>query len=131
MVEYDLDSRDPIAIGFEDGTVRREPFVLSEDRRPDNIRHYRVDFAAGLLALRLPNGQTATVELAVPGIKGRQLMAGRFIVYLDQNLWSRVAARPLRSSPRGSAARPLRAPGWSSLVADRRIIVPVSSRALP
>jgi hypothetical protein len=56
-IEYDFES-ETIAIGFEDGTVRRESLAVRKEKRPTGIRHYLLDFATGRLALRLPNGRT-------------------------------------------------------------------------
>lgn len=123
-VEFDFDT-EVIEIGLEDGTSRRQRFS-PWPTEATTIRHWRVDFAAGELLLRLPNQRDATVELAVPGFAASQLLGDRIVVYLDQNLWSRLAAaryghRPVR--PREAAA----AHTLAEHVASRRIILPVSA----
>ena len=124
-IEYDFDS-ETIMVGFEDGSVQRESLALSNEQRPTSIRHYRLDFATGRLELRLPNGSTATAELAIPGASDQLMLAGRLIVYLDQNLWSRLSAARYgqRVIPPQEHAAGIT---LTQLVADRSIILPVSA----
>jgi hypothetical protein len=66
------------------------------------------------------------LSLPSPAFSGPQLIGGRIVLYLDQNLWSRVAAarhghRPVQPDE-AAAAETL-----AQLVDDRRVIVPVSA----
>ena len=68
----------------------------------------------------------AAAELPIPGFSNAQLLAGRVIVYLDQNLWSRLAAarhahRPVAPNEAAAAHR------LSELVDQGRVVLPVSS----
>jgi hypothetical protein len=123
--EFDLDDSS-LAVELSDGTTRRDvvpPLALAE---VSSIRHFRLDFAAGQLLLRLPNGRTAPVELAIPGYDDAALLAGRFVVYLDQNLWSTLAAARhghRKVSEQDAAA----AAALAQLVEQKHIVLPLSS----
>lgn len=124
-IECDLDGSS-MEVEYSDGTTRRE--VMPEWRLSEvsSIRHLRLDFAAGQLLMRLPNGRTAPVELMIPGYDHAALLAGRIVVYLDQNMWSTLAAarhghRPVSKKDATAAAL------LTQLVEQRQIVLPLSS----
>lgn len=121
-LDYDADA---VEVGFTDRTICRESLATALRPRPI-IRQWRADFTVGLLFARLPNGRIVAAELPVPGMSNAQLLAGRVIVYLDQNLWSRMAAarhahRAVEPSEAAAADR------LAELVDQGRVVLPVSS----
>lgn len=123
--EFDLDDSS-LAVELSDGTTRRDVIPPLAFAEVSSIRHFRLDFAAGQLLLRLPNGRTAPVELAIPGHDDAALLAGRFVVYLDQNLWSTLAAarhghRKVSGQDAAAAA------ALAQLVEQKHIVLPLSS----
>ncbi len=124
-IEYDLDDSS-VEVEFGDGTTRRDVLPEHPLAQASTIRHFRLDFAAGQLLLRLPSGRGAPVELAIPGYDDAALLAGRCVVYLDQNMWSRLAAARhghRQVSKEDTAAAALLA----RLVEQRHIVLPLSS----
>jgi hypothetical protein len=85
-----------------------------------------VDPAADQLRLGLRFGATASLELGLSSTDSTALLRGRKIVYLDQNLWSAIAAWRHRhrdvSAADAAAARRL-----TDLVADDHLVLPFSS----
>jgi hypothetical protein len=80
---FDLDA-EYAELEYDDRCARFDlPFPLSTPDRT-GIRHLRMDFANGVLQLRLPNGTLAPIELAIPGYDNETLLRQRFVVYLDQ-----------------------------------------------
>ncbi len=124
-IEFDLDT---FAVEVEDGdgTTIRDLLPAIPLAQSSSIRHLRLDFAAGQLSLRLPNGRVAPVELAIPGYDYAALLAGRFVVYLDQNLWSTLAAA--RHGNRRARKEDIAAAAiLAQLVEQGHIILPMSS----
>lgn len=124
-IEYDLDDSS-VEVELGDSTTRRDVLPELPLAQVSTIRHFRLDFAAGQLLLRLPNGRTAPVELANPDYDDNALLGGRFIVYLDQNMWSKLAAarhghRPVSKEDAAAAAV------LTQLVEQRHIVLPLSS----
>ena len=123
--EYDLDA--PYGeIEYGDGTTSRYLLPAPPFAQDSSIRHQRIDFASGQLLLRLPNGRTAPVDLEIPGYDDATLLQGRFVVYLDQNMWSRLAAarhghRPVSKDEAGAASL------LAQLVEKKHIVLPMSS----
>lgn len=56
-----------------------------------NIRRMTMDLAGWELTLRLPNGTDAVAEMPRPMQDDTALLAGRQVIYLDQNHWSSLA----------------------------------------
>lgn len=84
-----------------------------------------MDFANGVLQLRLPNGRFAPIELAIPGYDTETLLRHRFVVYLDQNLWSRLAR--VRHGLGGAAETEAKAAAALARLAEQEhIILPMS-----
>jgi hypothetical protein len=113
-------------VEYGDGTTQREVMPERPLTEVSSIRHFRLDFAAGQLLLRLPNGRTAPVELTIPGYDDDALLAGRIVVYLHQNMWSTLAAARhghRQVSKKDAAAAALLA----QLVEQRHIVLPLSS----
>ncbi len=78
---FDLDAEYG-EVEFEDRRARIDlPFPLPFPDRT-SIRRFRMDFANGVLQLRLPNGRLAPIELAIPGYDTETLLRHRFVVYL-------------------------------------------------
>lgn len=124
-IEYDLDDSS-VEVEYGDGTTRRDVLPERPLAQVGSIRHFRLDFAAGQLILRLPNGRVAPVELTIPGYDDAALLAGRIVVYLDQNMWSILAAARhghRQVSKKDAAAAAL----LSQLVEQRHIVLPASS----
>jgi hypothetical protein len=124
-IEYDLDTL-VIEVEYGDGTTSRDLLPALPLAESSTIRHLRLDFAAGQLLLRLPNGRVAPVELAIPGYDDATLLAGRFVVYLDQNLWSTLATarhgnRQIRKEDTAAAVI------LAQLVEQKHIVLPLSS----
>jgi hypothetical protein len=124
-IEYDLDDSS-VTVEYGDDTTRRDVLPKRPLAQVSSIRHFRLDFAAGQLLLRLPNGRTAPVELANPDYDDDVLLGGRLVVYLDQNMWSKLAAarhgHRQVSKEDATAAAVL-----TQLVEQRHIVLPVSS----
>lgn len=124
-MEFDLDAL-TVEVEYGDGTTVSDTVPAPLLAKSSSIRHLRLDFAAGQLSLRLPNGRVAPVELAIPGYDDAAFLAGRIVVYLDQNLWSTMAAarhghRRARKEDIAAAA------GLAQLVDQRHIVLPISS----
>lgn len=124
-IEYDLDAL-AVEVEYGDGTTSRDLLTALPLAESSSIRRLRLDFAAGQLLLRLPNGRVAPVELAIPGYEDAALLAGRFVVYLDQNLWSTLAAarhgnRRVRKEDTAAAVI------LAQLVDQKHIVLPMSS----
>src|ERR1700722_4276877 len=78
------------------------------------------------LVLTLGGGVEATVELGVKTRDTAHALAGRRVVYLDQNRWSAMAAwrhghKPIDKSEAAAAER------LAELVTDRKIVLPMSA----
>jgi len=124
-IELDLDTL-AVSVEYGDKTTSRTVLPELPLAQISTIRRLRLDFAAGQLLLRLPNGRVAPVELRVPGYNDAALLAGRFVIYLDQNMWSTLAAARhghRQVSKKDAAAAVLLA----QLVEERRVVLPISS----
>lgn len=83
-----------------------------------------IDVENDLMVVTLPEGSQAVVELGVSGLADP--VAGRRVVYLDQNQWSAMAAwrhghRAISSTEADAAAR------LADLVERRQIVLPLSA----
>jgi hypothetical protein len=124
-IEFDLDESS-VEVELGDSTTRRDVLPELPLAQVSRIRHLRLDFAAGLLLLHLPNGRLAPVELANPDYDDDAMLAGRLVVYLDQNMWSTLAAARHGHRQVGKddvAAATLLA----QLVEEKHIVLPMSS----
>jgi hypothetical protein len=123
---FDLDT-ECAEVEYDDHRARfNVAFPVPADQAPPSIRQLRMDFAHGVLQLRLPNGTLAPIELAIPGYDNETLLRQRFVVYLDQNLWSRMARfrHGLESIPENEANA---AAALSRLAEQQHIIMPMSA----
>jgi hypothetical protein len=121
---FDLDA-EYAELEYDDRCARFDlPFPLSTPDRT-GIRHLRMDFANGVLQLRLPNGTLAPIELAIPGYDNETLLRQRFVVYLDQNLWSRLA-RARHGLGRVADTECKAAVALARLAEQQHIILPMS-----
>jgi hypothetical protein len=76
-------------VEFDDGRLRREPFSERMARDPVTIRRHSFDPSTGLLSLVLPAGDPAELEIGTSSTEGD--LAGRPVIYLDQNHWITLA----------------------------------------
>ena len=125
----------PAEIDFALGKVRIEmPQGVYVENLPDafqdlgtGFRKVRLDIGADRMKILLPDSVEVEVELGgADGDNSARLLAGRKVVYLDQNRWSAMAAwrhrlRPVRPEE-ASAAEHL-----AQLVADRKVVLPISA----
>ena len=108
------------------GELMRAQMPASLREASTNIRRMTVDVEADELVLVLPGGVEAHVELGVTGDRAADPLAGRRIVYLDQNRWSAMAAwrhghRRIDASEAAAAER------LAELVTAREIVLPMSA----
>jgi hypothetical protein len=125
----------PAEIDFASGKVRIEtPHGVHVESLPaafqdlgTSFRQVRLDIGADRMKILLPDSVEVEVELGGgEGGDAALLLAGRKVVYLDQNRWSAMAAwrhglRPV--SPEEAAA----AEHLAQLVADGKIVLPISA----
>lgn len=109
-----------------DGEIVRAQMPASLREAGTNIRRMTIDVEADELVLFLPGGVEAHVELGVTGERAADPLAGRRIVYLDQNRWSAMAAwrhghRPIGASEAAAAER------LAELVTAGEIVLPMSA----
>ena len=108
-----------------DGSIEA-PLPPSLENLNTNLRSVVIDIEGDQLVIRLPNNVEAVVELGTQGPADSALLAGRRVVYLDQNQWSAMAAwrhghRPISSSEAGAAQR------LAELVSSKEIVLPFSA----
>ncbi len=101
------------------------PEALREAIRGE-IHRAVIDIENDRLVLTLVDGAEATVELGVTTGEIADALAGRRVVYLDQNRWSAMAAwrhghKPIDESEASAAAR------LAELVTDQQIVLPMSA----
>lgn len=122
--DVDLDAM-TLVVHRSDGQRLRVPLPEGTLDEEKNVRRFGWRASQEVLLIELPDGSTATVELDL-GRSVENLLAGRSIVYLDQNQWSKVSAwrqgRSSVSEAEGEAARAL-----VQLVEQRRIVLPASA----
>jgi hypothetical protein len=91
-----------------------------------DIRRVLMDVAGDRMVLTLSCGIEATVELGLKGRDTAEALAGRRVVYLDQNRWSAMAAwrhshRRISSSEAAAAER------LAELATDQQIVLLMSA----
>jgi hypothetical protein len=125
----------PAEIDFAVGKMRIETpqGVHVEDLPPafqdleTSFHKLRLDVGADRMEILLPDSVEVEVELGGgKGADAERLLAGRRVVYLDQNRWSAMAAwrhglRPIGLAEATAAER------LAGLVADRKIVLPISA----
>lgn len=122
--DVDLDAR-LMKVLTQDGTWIEGSVPETLFGRSPTFRRLGVDFENSRLHLLLPTGAEALVELD-PDRDAAAALAGRRIVYLDQNKWSEVAAS-LHGG--GSVDRALTTSSrrLADLVEEERIVLPMSA----
>jgi hypothetical protein len=114
-----------LEIETPDGPMREStPEALRRIRR--ETRRVVIEIENDRLLLTLPGGVEATVELGVKTRDTADALAGRRVVYLDQNRWSAMAAwchehKPIDQSESAAAER------LAELVTDQEIVLPMSA----
>jgi hypothetical protein len=125
----------PAEIDFAAGKVRIEtPQGVHVEDLPaafqalkTSLHKLRLDVGTDRMKILLPGSVEVEVELGcAKGADAERLLAGRKVVYLDQNRWSAMAAwrhglRPIGPAEATAAER------LAELVADRKIVLPFSA----
>ncbi len=130
MNELEFDLQHGILTLRSDGGATRTlplpPELVSERSGVENITGVTALPELAQLRLALVTGEHIGVQLRARGVSIEELRAGRPIVYLDQNHWSRLSAarfghRPLAPAVAAAAGRLMQ---WAQ---DGRVLVPASS----
>ncbi len=130
MSELEFDLQHGILTLRSDGcairTLPLPPELIGERSGVENITGVTALPELAQLRLALATGEHIGVQLRAPRVSIEQLRAGRPIVYLDQNHWSRLSAarfghRPLAPAVAAAAERLMQ---WAQ---DGRVLVPASS----
>jgi hypothetical protein len=115
-----------LEVEISPGEIVKAPLPARLVEMRAQMRSVTVDVDADELLLVLPSGGEAIVELGITGPRALDPLAGRHIVYLDQNKWSAVAGA-LYHWPRISAGEQAAAEALADLVRQGEIILPISA----
>lgn len=124
---FDIDLRSrTVTVQRTDGKRVEVPLPDGAFGFETNIERFGLRAGEGVLRVGLPGDTTAVVELGAGGEPVEELRAGRPVVYLDQNQWSKLAAwrHGHRMLPAGEAAA---AETLAGLVEREELLLPASA----
>jgi hypothetical protein len=108
------------------GAIHRAAFPGTRGALGTNLTRVRADFDAGELIVGLPNGNSATAELPMPGRSDATALRERRILYLDQRDWSAVAGARFGVAKANKETTEA-AVRLAELVQAGKLVVPISS----
>jgi hypothetical protein len=115
-----------LEVEVEPGEIVTAPLPRRFAEMGMQIRRVTIDVETDEMLLVLPGGAEAIVELGITGPRALDPLAGRRIVYLDQNEWSTLAGA-LYHWPRISAGEQAAARALADLVKQGEIVLPMSA----